>query len=516
MNDMQTVQWPCPESGWQGLRVLVVGAGESGCAMADWLQRRGAEVLVVDSRAQQPTPEGLSIQWQVPTPFSASLLVDRQMLALSPGLSPHSECQSPLTELLNAATENGLAVVGELDLFDWALSHLGRMDSAEDEGKTLALSRPSVVALTGTNGKTTTARLAAHLLRAAGMDVQEAGNQGPSLLRGLLEREAIARWPQVWVVELSSFQLALAHRFAPTVATVLNLSQDHLDWHPSMQDYMAAKLRVFGIGQPSPCAMVVNRGEGELLAAIEALRTKAKMRPMLRFGIGPAASHRPGFGLLHQGIEWIAHWPEDPELKPQRLLPIEALRIKGGHNSLNAMAALGLAMQVCPELAAMLHALTQYCGEPHRMQSVAEMDSVEFINDSKATNTGATMAALRGTAGPIAVILGGLGKSQDFSGLVRLLSERRAHVVTMGQAGPEIGQACQQAGLEVQMAQSLDEAVTHAWQWARDYSVQTDARVMVLLSPACASFDMFENYLDRGHKFEQAVTRLAQREGQAC
>ena len=516
MKDMLTVQWPCPESGWQGLRVLVVGAGESGCAMADWLQRRGADVLMVDSRTEQPIPQGLHVQWQLPTPFPSSLLDDCQMLALSPGLSPHSECQSPLTELLNAAEEKGLTVVGELDLFDWALSHLGRMDSAEDEGKTLALDRPPVVAVTGTNGKTTTARLTAHLLRAAGVDVQEAGNQGPSLLRGLLEREALARWPQVWVLELSSFQLALAHRFTPTVATVLNLSQDHLDWHPSMQDYLAAKLRVFGIGQPSPCAMVVNRGEEALLAAIEALRPKTKSRPMVSFGIGPASSHRPGFGLLHQGIEWIAHWPEDPELKPQRLVPIEALRITGGHNSLNAMAALGLAMQVCPELAPMLHALTQYCGEPHRMQSVAEIDSVEFINDSKGTNTGATMAALRGTSGPIAIILGGLGKSQDFSGLVRLLSERRAHVVTIGQAGPEIGQACQQAGLQVQSARSLDEAVSQAWHWARDYSVQTGARVMVLLSPACASFDMFDNYIDRGQTFAQAVTRLAEREGQPC
>ena len=516
MKDMPTVQWPCPESGWQGLRALVVGAGESGCAMADWLQRRGADVLMVDSRTEQPIPQGLRVQWQIPTPFPSSLLDDRQMLALSPGLSPHSECQSPLTELLNAAEEKGLTVVGELDLFDWALSHLGRMDSAEDEGKTLALDRPPVVAVTGTNGKTTTARLTAHLLRAAGVDVQEAGNQGPSLLRGLLEREALARWPQVWVLELSSFQLALAHRFTPTVATVLNLSQDHLDWHPSMQDYLAAKLRVFGIGQPSPCAMVVNRGEEALLAAIEALRPKTKPRPMVSFGIGPASSHRPGFGLLHQGIEWIAHWPEDPELKPQRLVPIEALRITGGHNSLNAMAALGLAMQVSPELAPMLHALTQYCGEPHRMQSVAEIDSVEFINDSKGTNTGATMAALRGTSGPIAVILGGLGKSQDFSGLVRLLSERRAHVVTIGQAGPEIGQACQQAGLQVQSARSLDEAVSQAWHWARDYSVQTGARVMVLLSPACASFDMFDNYIDRGQTFAQAVTRLAEREGQPC
>lgn len=150
------------------------------------------------------------------------------------------------------------------------------------------------------------------------------------------------------------------------------------------------------------------------------------------------------------------------------------------------------------------------------MQSVAEIDSVEFINDSKGTNTGATMAALRGTSGPIAIILGGLGKSQDFSGLVRLLSERRAHVVTIGQAGPEIGQACQQVGLQVQSAQSLDEAVSQAWHWARDYSVQTGARVMVLLSPACASFDMFDNYIDRGQTFAQAVTRLAEREGQPC
>lgn len=514
MKEMQNVQWPCPETGWQGLRVLVVGAGKSGCAMAEWLQRRGADVLVIDSRSQQPTPEGFVVQWQVPTPFSASLLADRQMLALSPGLTPHPECQSPLIELLDAAKASGISVVSELDLFDWALSHLGRMDSAKDEGKTLALARPPVVAVTGTNGKTTTARLAVHLLRAAGMDVQEAGNQGPSLLQGLLEREAVARWPQVWVVELSSFQLALAHRFEPTVATVLNISQDHLDWHPSMQDYLAAKLRVFGIGQSSPCAMVVNRGEEEMLQSIEALRPKS--RPFVSFGIGPASSHRPGFGLLHQGIEWIAHWPEDPELKPQRLVPSEALGIAGGHNSLNAMAALGLSMQVCPELAPMLHALTQYQGEPHRMQWVAEIELVEFINDSKGTNTGATMAALRGTAGPVAVIVGGVGKSQDFSGLVNLLSERRAYVVTIGEAGTEIGQACHQKGLQVQSAQSLDEAVHQAWLWARDYSVQMGARVMVLLSPACASFDMFENYIDRGQKFAKAVIQLAEREGQPC
>jgi UDP-N-acetylmuramoylalanine--D-glutamate ligase len=518
MQETPNVQWPCPQSGWQGLRVLVVGAGESGCAMADWLQRRGADVLLVDSRAEQTTPKGLVVRWQTPTPFDAGLLSDRQMLALSPGLSPNAECQSPLLALIDHAKENGISVVGELDLFDWALSHLGRMDNAKDEGKSLALNRPPVVAITGTNGKTTTARLTAHLLRAAGMDVQEAGNQGPSLLRGLLEREALGRWPQVWVLELSSFQLALAHRFAPTVAAVLNLSQDHLDWHPDMQDYMAAKLRVFGIGQPMPCTMVVNRGEDDLLAAIEALRPKTKSRPLtfVSFGIGPASSHRPGFGLLHQGIDWIAHWPEDPELKPQRLLPLEALRITGGHNSLNAMAALGLAMQVSPDLAPMLHALTQYEGEPHRMQPVAAIDSVTFINDSKGTNTGATMAALRGTEGPIAIILGGLGKSQDFSGLVRLLAERRAHVVTIGQAGPDIGEACQQAGLQVQPALSLDDAVTHAWQWARDHALQTGAQVMVLLSPACASFDMFESYVDRGHKFSQAVTRLAEQEGQPC
>ncbi|NBT74280.1 MAG: UDP-N-acetylmuramoyl-L-alanine--D-glutamate ligase, partial [Betaproteobacteria bacterium] len=315
-------------------------------------------------------------------------------------------------------------MVGELDLFDWALSHLGRMDSAEDEGKTLALDRPPVVAVTGTNGKTTTARLTAHLLRAAGVDVQEAGNQGPSLLRGLLEREALARWPQVWVLELSSFQLALAHRFTPTVATVLNLSQDHLDWHPSMQDYL----------------MVVNRGEEALLAAIEALRPKTKSRPMVSFGIGPASSHRPGFGLLHQGIEWIAHWPEDPELKPQRLVPIEALRITGGHNSLNAMAALGLAMQVCPELAPMLHALTQYCGEPHRMQSVAEIDSVEFINDSKGTNVGACIAALNGLGGSqnIILIVGGQGKQQSFASLADPVQAHCRRVITMGEAARDL------------------------------------------------------------------------------
>lgn len=528
--------WPCEASAWAAQKVLVVGAGESGMAMACWLVHQGAQVRVIDSRpaAAEAAPVSTEMRLGIATPFSVDHLDGCSMVALSPGLTPHAARHSPLAEILEAAHGRGLPVVGELDLFDWALAHL---DRGEDNAKamSLALQRPRVLAVTGTNGKTTTARLVAHLLRSVGLDVQEAGNQGPALLKGFLQRVSAGRWPDVWVVELSSFQLALAHRFACTAATLLNLTQDHQDWHLDMQDYRAAKLGVFGL--PRPVAIpVIDRDDATLASAILAHgqwtvgeagsevqpRAKAGRRSRqapapspIDYGLTAPAGPGPAFGLVYQGIDWLA-FQSGPDTGLQRLMPAAALKIPGRHNLRNAMAALGLCLTVCDDLAGMLHALRRYSGEPHRMQWVTEVDGVAFVNDSKATNVGAAIAALEGTEGPVIVIVGGQGKGQDFEGLIHALVARRAAVVGIGEQGPELVAQCQAAQLQAVFCPDLEAALDQAWQWAQAEPAQAARRPMVLLSPACASLDMFKNYADRGNRFMQLAQARAQLEGQLC
>jgi UDP-N-acetylmuramoylalanine--D-glutamate ligase len=527
--------WPCPARGWSGSRALVIGAGQSGMAMAQWLAHQGATVRVIDSResAAEAAPEGVELLLGVATPFSEEHLRGCDLVALSPGLTPHAQRGSPLGCILQAASEAHIPVAGELDLFDWAVSHLATGAKDSQDERSLALQGARILAVTGTNGKTTTARLVAHLLRSVGVDVQEAGNQGPSLLRGYLQRAAAGRWPDVWVVELSSFQLALASRFGCTAATVLNLSQDHQDWHLGMDDYRQAKLRVFGLPLPSAVA-VVDRDDAALAAAVSAhlatglaatsekaagsaRRTRVTSAPrIIGFGLGEPQDPGPSFGLVYQGIDWLAYQASDASAGVQRLMPAGALKIQGRHNLRNAMAALGLCLTVCDDLAGMLHGLRRYTGEPHRMQWVTEVEGVAFINDSKATNVGATIAALEGTEGPLVVIVGGQGKGQDFSGLVRALRSRGASVVGIGEQGPAIVADCQAEGLEAVACSDLPSAVSQAWQWSQQYPTVSTRRPMVLLSPACASFDMFANYADRGDQFAQLAHARAQMEGQLC
>lgn len=531
-------QWPCPVEGWAHVTALVVGAGESGVAMAQWLRQQGAQVRIIDSRTQahRAVPEGVDLRLGVAEPFAVDHLEGCGLMALSPGLTPHVDRGSPLTALLAQAEVAGITVVGELDLFDWALGHLTKLGSGGEAPMALALQGQKVLAITGTNGKTTTARLTAHLLRHVGMDVQEAGNQGPALLQGFLERQATGRWPDVWVVELSSFQLALAHRFVCTAATVLNLTQDHQDWHLDMEDYLAAKLRVFGL--PHAVALpVIDRDDRPLTEAIEkhvekhtaALANEAAARPQGRrrprpveaprpisFGLSEPPPQGPGFGVVYQGIDWLAYQSVAEAGGLQRLMPVGALKIQGRHNLRNAMAALGLALTVSDDLAGMLHALRRYTGEPHRMQWVTEIDGVSFVNDSKATNVGATVAALAGTEGPVIVIVGGQGKGQDFESLIAALSAREASVVGIGAEGPNLVAAAREAGLRAMGCTDLDSAVEQAWQWARADQAGSSRRTMVLLSPACASLDMFKNYAERGNQFMALAQSRAQREGQLC
>ena len=498
------------------LSVLILGLGSSGLAMARWCVRHGARVLVVDTREQPPGLAQLKeqcpqAQFQVVAGFSEDLVQGQEIRAVcrSPGLSPDA-----IAPVLIAARAVGLPVWGELDLFCMGLESL----------KASQAYAPKVLAITGTNGKTTVTSLTGQLVERAGKTVAVAGNIGPTLLDTLAQQIDASSLPEVWVLELSSFQLDGVQGFMPTMGVVLNLTQDHLDWHGDMATYAAAKARVFGEHSADAPPMLLNRDDAQVIAMRPALIKGKSQRNDITFGSD--LPQRPGdYGIeTVGGMAWLVKALEadetqkrrrsdkgdEIEIHLQRFMPADALRIRGRHNALNALAALALASSAGCGLSAMLYGLREYQGEPHRMESVAIISDVEYFDDSKGTNVGATVAALNGLGAErrIVVILGGEGKGQDFLPLEKAVSSYARAVVLIGRDAPLIEKALQGCTVSLQHAVSMDDAVKQAAQLARS----GDA---VLLSPACASFDMFKDYKHRAEEFVSSVKALAEDAGVA-
>jgi UDP-N-acetylmuramoylalanine--D-glutamate ligase len=494
---------------------IILGLGDSGLAMARWCARQGWAVTVIDNRQQPPRlPQLLADVPQaqfIAADFEATLLdvTPAHAVFKSPGLSPQQV--QPLWE---AARARGLWCGTELSLFARALRDLAQSSDY----------RPHVLAVTGTNGKTTVTSLTATLLARAGLDVAVAGNIGPTLLDTLTERLQ-GPLPQAWVLELSSFQLNDTDDFEPTAASVLNISQDHLDWHGDMNAYAHAKARVFG-----PATLRVLRRDDPLVAqwipapVTPTRRGDAQSVPVPEcVTFGPDVPRRSGdYGLEDvNGMTWLVRaLPADETLKRkkgekeeiflQRLMPADALRIRGRHNALNALAALALAASTGQALAPMLYGLREYAGEPHRVEPVAIIGEVEFFDDSKGTNVGATVAAIEGLGAErkLWVILGGDGKGQDFEPLAAPVSRHVRGVALIGRDASRIEAALASTGVTLQHCADMAAAVS----WCRQGAQSGEA---VLLSPACASFDMFQNYGHRAEVFVQAVRDLAASEGVA-
>ena len=547
--------------------VLVLGLGESGLAMVRWCARQGAAVQVWDSR--EPPPHAATLGAELPQVrlFSGelgnTLPEGVKLLLKSPGLAPHDARIAPL---LAAARAAGIAVMAELDLFMQALADLKARDapeaaavaatqaqadsaaqaSADDAPPADAAEEPApvitpppapepgyapqVVAITGTNGKTTTTAMTGLLVERAGRRVAVAGNIMPTMLDRLAQMLDGPRdeWVDVWVLELSSFQLADAQGFEPSAAAVLNLTQDHLDWHGDMAAYGAAKARIFG----QRATLVVNRDDPQVEAMVPAPvigktgrgKPVVTQRQVLRFGL--TAPARPGdFGIVvENGMAWLVRaLPVDETLKKrkdeieeihlQRLMPADALRVRGRHNAANALAALALATAIGCPLAPMLHGLREYEGEPHRVQCIGSVGGIEAFDDTKGTNVGATVAALEGLGadkapGRLLVILGGDGKGQDFAPLAAPAQRVARAVALIGRDAGRIREVLQGTGVPLQDHATLPDAV--AWCFA-----QAQAGDAVLLSPACASLDMFRNYVHRGEVFAEAVRMLAADRGEA-
>jgi UDP-N-acetylmuramoylalanine--D-glutamate ligase len=634
----------------QDTTVLILGLGASGLAMARWCAGRGARVRVWDSREAPPQAQALAADVPGATlatgELTAAALEGVACVYKSPGLSPLDE---RLAGLLAAARAESVPVRGELDLFAQALAAL-----REERGY-----RPKVLAITGTNGKTTTTSLTGLLVERAGRRVAVAGNIGPTMLdtlaaaivaqdaadaeaarvaareaeeaaqaqaaeaaaahvaaveeqeraEGRVAQEAedvaagdlaedglpgpvsdlaaaadedaadvpdsgqasdpdaeeagadvesaaaqpdddapsitvvpppppapvFSDLPEVWVLELSSFQLDDVQNFEPDAAVVLNVTQDHLDWHGTMRAYGDAKARVYGTGANPQTLMVVNRDDAAVEAMVPApmvvkpaargARSKTWSRRVTRYGLD--APRAPGdFGLVTEGgMAWLVRAMERDETikrKPgepeeiilQRLMPADALRIRGRHNASNALAALALATAIGMPLAPMLHGLREYRGEPHRVEPIGQVADVEFFDDSKGTNVGATVAAVAGLGADrapakLVVILGGDGKGQDFEPLAEPLRRHARAAATIGQDAPRIEPVLQSSGVPFQRHATLEDAT----RWCLDQAHAGDA---VLLSPACASFDMFRNYAHRAEVFLHAMQDLADERGEVA
>jgi UDP-N-acetylmuramoylalanine--D-glutamate ligase len=471
----------------KGQKVVVLGLGETGLSMTRWLARRGAAVRVADSRAAPPRAATLARELPgVPVAtgkFSDATLAGADLVAISPGIDRR---EAPVA----AAIRRGVPVVGDIELFAQALPTLvGSPRPTRREETIGSPSSPKVIAITGSNGKSTVTAMAGEMCKAAGRETVVAGNIGLPVLDALTAIEDGAPAPEAFVLELSSFQLESTDSLVPDAATVLNVTEDHLDRYESIADYARAKARIFARGG----AQVVNRDDRLSLAMVR--------------GHG----HARTFGLRapRNESEWgIAGSEGDRQLAHGRtsLLRLSELPLAGLHNAANALAASALANAIGLPDAPLAGALRRFEGLPHRMRKVAEIAGVAWYDDSKGTNVGATVAALSGMDRPVVLIAGGDGKGQDFSPLAPAVKSRAHAVVLIGRDAALIERAIARAGARIRRAADMDEAVAEAAQAARS----GDA---VLLSPACASYDMYRDYVQRAEVFAAAVRRLREGRG---
>jgi UDP-N-acetylmuramoylalanine--D-glutamate ligase len=437
-------------------RAVVAGLGKTGHSVIRHLLARGWQLTATDSRVAPPgiaelraMAPGLRIALGG---LDVGLLSDVDYVVASPGL-PQSD------PFFVAARSLGVPVIGDIELFARSGEH-------------------RVVGITGTNGKSTVTSLVALMGRQAGLLTRAGGNLAPPALDLLQEGPA-----DLYVLELSSYQLETTYSLRLAAATVLNVTPDHLDRYADVTSYAAAKARIF-----ERCGTAVVNADDAVVAGMA--------RPdQRRLSFSLRADSGADYVLRRtQGVEWLCAGDEP-------LLPLSALRIVGHHNAANALAALALGDALGLARGAMVQALRDFPGLPHRAAWVADVAGVRYVNDSKGTNVGATLAAVAGFSGPLLLILGGDGKNQDFKPLRAAFTGKVRRALLIGRDAATLATALHGV-CELELCESLEAAVVAAARAAR-------AGDTVLLSPACASLDMFRDYTHRGEVFADAVRRLA-------
>jgi len=441
-------------------RVLVLGIGDSGLATARWLHSQGAELRVADTRKAHANID--VIKAEIPKAeifmggFSPEIFKDVAFAVISPGIAL-------TTPEVQAAINNGLKVIGDVELF-----------------AQYRAPNTKVIGITGANGKTTVTTLVGEMCKAAGLRTIVAGNIGLPVLEALTMET-----PDVYVLELSSFQLETTHSLVLDAATMLNLSEDHMDRYDSFQAYAIAKARIFYNAK----SQVLNRDD-----AWSMMMARAKL-PQVTFGLNAENSDAQSFGLMNQDGEI---WLSDGD-KP--LINFALMKLVGLHNAANALAAIALCRQIGVEYPPILQTLYEFKGLSHRVEWVANIDDVDYYDDSKGTNVGATCAAISGLTQKVVLIAGGDGKGQDFKPLKEPVKNNVSAVVLIGRDALLIEAELLETDVPLYRAIDLPEAVNIAKKIAKTGEA-------VLLSPACASLDMFKNYIHRAEVFIEAVMRL--------
>jgi UDP-N-acetylmuramoylalanine--D-glutamate ligase len=447
--------------------IVVVGLGDTGLSAARWLLAHGARVTVADSRTAPPNADLLAHELPGVAlragPFDDASFADADLLVTSPGV--------PLaTPAIAAFRRRGGEVVGDIELLARAIAGDGSR----------------VIAITGSNGKSTVTKLVGHLCAASGLDVEVAGNIGLPVLEALAGREAASSRPDVWVLELSSFQLETTTSLCADAATTLNISEDHLDRYQDLLDYAHSKSAVFnGSG-----VQVLNLDD----ALVRAMQRAG--RPVRGFALNADAEYRLSEG---EGTHWLT-------VDGERVFDVQRMSLQGLHNAANALAALALCEAIGLARAPLLAALETFHGLPHRVEFVADVAGVRYIDDSKGTNVGATEAALYGMTRPVVLIAGGDGKGQDFAPLAPACRRIARAVILIGRDGGKIDAALAGSGIETVTCADLPAATRAA-------AARAQAGDVVLLSPACASLDMFRNYKERADVFIATVRELAAEHG---
>ena len=472
-------------------KVLVLGLGASGKAAARYYSSRGFDVSASDTRgltaAVQAFLKELANLRFLGAELPGEAASEFSEVMISPGLSPQFSVYAPLIE---EARRRGIPVVGEIELFARELANLKKAEGY----------CPKIIGITGTNGKTTTTMLSTAIVQESGVSAVAAGNVGPNALAELDAHHKAGTLPEVWVLELSSFQLETTFSLHCDSAALLNITEDHIDWHGSLEKYAQAKRKIFG----KDTVRVLNRMDPKSLACAD--------------GVSHALVHTFGedaprvigdFGLSEVGaLVWLSDCLHSAS--PELLIPMNALRIRGMHNAMNALAATALTYSIGVPMDSILRTLREYRGEPHRVQLILTSQGIDYVDDSKGTNVGATEAALKGFGkNKVVLILGGDGKGQDFSPLKSAVREHAKAVVFIGRDAPQIEKEVASVGLSVAHAKTMREAV----RLCRDFAKEGDT---ILLSPACASWDMFKDYADRSAQFVEAAREIAQEEGQLC
>ena len=436
---------------------LVYGLGATGLSVVRYLQRAGSEAIFADSRQEPPGLEDLTViapDAEVHTDGAPDIAFkDVARIIVSPGVADTEP-------FLQAARKAGIEIISDIELF-------------------VAEANAPIVAVTGSNGKSTVTTLLSLMCEASGVSALAGGNLGVPALDLLIEEQ-----PEFYLLELSSFHLQRTQNLPLKVAVLLNVSADHLDWHESYEQYRKAKYRIFDQAESA----VINRADEDLDAAID--------QKLPRYSFGLDESGENGFGIVEEeGEEFLARGE-------QLLLACSDVAMVGAHNQANALAALAAGDLMGLDLPAMLQVLNEFPGLPHRMQMIARINGVAYINDSKATNVGAAIAAVQSVSGPVILIAGGQGKGGDFGDLAKSTYGRLHCAILIGEDAPLIEDAYVSLA-KTECVANMRAAVMHAAQIAQSGDT-------VLLAPACASFDQYQNYQDRGDDFCHAVAGLTQ------